>query len=179
MISAFNHVICNRPDSKSEVPHMKKTSYQRSSASFQVNDKPKVYFGPCEEKHGLEPPKQKLKSLPKQTRYLAKGHCTPSPGESWMSIQIWSNTRVLHAFGKLLDLFSSFLPDQSGCHGSAAINIRPPSLRQPGLDLSDPCNPILHPPGLTYSTFNKTEGGSSPLRQGEKQKRVGTLCKFI
>lgn len=94
-------------------------------------------------------------------------------------MKILSNTRVPHAFGKLLDLFSSFLPDLSGCHGSAAINIRPPSPRQPGLDLSDPCNPILHPPGLTYSSFNKTEGGSSPLRQRENQKRVQTVCKLI
>lgn len=82
MISVFNDIICYRPDSESEVPHVKKTSYQRSSASFQVTDKPKVSFGPCEEKPRLESPKQKLKSLPKQTRYSAKGHYTPRPGES-------------------------------------------------------------------------------------------------
>ncbi|XP_036929136.1 centrosomal protein of 72 kDa isoform X1 [Acanthopagrus latus] len=62
-------------------------------------------------------------------------------------------------------------PDQSRRHSSLFINIRPPSPRRPGLNLSDPSNPILHPPRLTYSSFNKTERGSSLPQQGEKKKR--------
>ncbi|XP_070768716.1 centrosomal protein of 72 kDa [Enoplosus armatus] len=62
-------------------------------------------------------------------------------------------------------------PDQSCRHSSSFINIRPPSPRRPGLNLSDPSNPILHPPRLTYSSFNKTEGGSSLPQQVEKKKR--------
>ncbi|XP_044063323.1 centrosomal protein of 72 kDa isoform X2 [Siniperca chuatsi] len=62
-------------------------------------------------------------------------------------------------------------PDQGRCHSSLFINIRPPSPHRPGLNLSDPSNPILHPPRLTYSSFNKTEGGSSLPQQVEKKKR--------
>nr|XP_033496672.1 centrosomal protein of 72 kDa isoform X3 [Epinephelus lanceolatus] len=62
-------------------------------------------------------------------------------------------------------------PDQSHSHSSSLLNIRPPSPRRPGFNLSDPSNPILHPPRLTYSSFNKTEGGSSLPQQGEKRKR--------
>ncbi|XP_074539603.1 centrosomal protein of 72 kDa [Halichoeres trimaculatus] len=62
-------------------------------------------------------------------------------------------------------------PDQSRPRSSSFINIRPPSPRRPGLNLSDPSNPILHPPRLTYSSFNRTEGGSSLLLHREKKKR--------
>ncbi|XP_023131270.2 centrosomal protein of 72 kDa isoform X2 [Amphiprion ocellaris] len=62
-------------------------------------------------------------------------------------------------------------PDQSQHHSSSFSNIRPPSPRRPGLNLSDPSNPILHPPRLTYSSFNKTEEGSSLPQQGDKKKR--------
>ncbi|XP_067365932.1 centrosomal protein of 72 kDa isoform X2 [Channa argus] len=62
-------------------------------------------------------------------------------------------------------------PDQSHDCSSTFINIRPPSPRRPGLNLSDPSNPILHPPRLTYSSFNKTQGGSSLPQQAEKKKR--------
>nr|XP_046254633.1 centrosomal protein of 72 kDa isoform X3 [Scatophagus argus] len=62
-------------------------------------------------------------------------------------------------------------PDQSCCHSSSFINIRPPSPRRPGLNLSNPSNPILHPPRLTYSSFNKTEGSSSLVQKEEKKKR--------
>ncbi|XP_068999029.1 centrosomal protein of 72 kDa [Embiotoca jacksoni] len=62
-------------------------------------------------------------------------------------------------------------PDQSLCHSSSFINIRPPSPRRPGLNLSNPSNPILHPPRLTYSSFNETERGSSLPQQAEKKKR--------
>ncbi|XP_034083977.1 centrosomal protein of 72 kDa isoform X1 [Gymnodraco acuticeps] len=64
-------------------------------------------------------------------------------------------------------------PDPSHRHSSSLVNIRPPSPRGPGLNLSDPSNPILHPPRLTYSSFNKTEGESSLQPQGEKKKRGG------
>ncbi|XP_070821867.1 centrosomal protein of 72 kDa [Chaetodon trifascialis] len=60
-------------------------------------------------------------------------------------------------------------PDQS--HSSSFINIRAPSPRRPGLTLSDRSNPILHPPRLTYSSFNKTEGGSSLPQPAEEEKR--------
>ncbi|KAK2844491.1 hypothetical protein Q5P01_011150 [Channa striata] len=62
-------------------------------------------------------------------------------------------------------------PDQSHHHSSTFIKIRPPSPCRPGLNLSDPSNPILHPPRLTYSSINKTQGGSSLLQQAEKKKR--------
>ncbi|XP_051262562.1 centrosomal protein of 72 kDa [Dicentrarchus labrax] len=67
-------------------------------------------------------------------------------------------------------------PDQSCRHSSSFINIRPPSPCRPGFNLSDPSNPILHPPRLTYSSFNKTEGGSSLPETVEKKKR-GTYRK--
>ncbi|XP_026040312.1 centrosomal protein of 72 kDa isoform X3 [Astatotilapia calliptera] len=62
-------------------------------------------------------------------------------------------------------------PDESLRHSSSFINIRPPSPRRPGLNLSDPFNPILHPPRLTYSSFNKTDGSSSQPGQAEKKKK--------
>lgn len=62
-------------------------------------------------------------------------------------------------------------PDQSHHPSSSFHNIQPPSLRCPGLNLSDPSNPVLHPPRLTYSSFNQTEGGSSLPQQVEKKKR--------
>ncbi|XP_026225713.1 centrosomal protein of 72 kDa isoform X2 [Anabas testudineus] len=62
-------------------------------------------------------------------------------------------------------------PDPSHHNSSSFINIRPPSPRRPGLNLSDPSNPILHPPRLTYSSFNKTEGGCSLPQQADKKKR--------
>lgn len=58
---------------------------------------------------------------------------------------------------------------------SALVNIRPPSLQR-GLSLSDPSNPILLPPRLTYCTVNKTEGGPSIPQQEGKRTRVG--CSF-
>ncbi|XP_041649576.1 centrosomal protein of 72 kDa [Cheilinus undulatus] len=64
-------------------------------------------------------------------------------------------------------------PDQSRRHSFSFSNIRPPSPRRPGLNLSDRSNPILHPPRLTYSSFNKTEGGSSLPQQKEEKKRGG------
>uniref|UniRef100_A0A3B4YAX0 Centrosomal protein 72 n=1 Tax=Seriola lalandi dorsalis TaxID=1841481 RepID=A0A3B4YAX0_SERLL len=62
-------------------------------------------------------------------------------------------------------VFSTLFSDQSHHHNSSFINIRPPSPHRPGLNLSDSSNPILHPPRLTYSSFNKTGGGSSLYRK--------------
>ncbi|XP_028325820.1 centrosomal protein of 72 kDa isoform X2 [Gouania willdenowi] len=63
-------------------------------------------------------------------------------------------------------------PDQS-LHHSSLINIRPPSPRNPNVILSDPSNSILHPPRLTYSSFNKTEQSSSLPQQAERKRRGG------
>ncbi|XP_034408830.1 centrosomal protein of 72 kDa isoform X1 [Cyclopterus lumpus] len=60
-------------------------------------------------------------------------------------------------------------PVQSHGHSYSMANIRPPSPRRPGLNLSDRSNPILHPPRLTYSSLNKTEGDSS--HQGGNKRR--------
>ncbi|XP_029958390.1 centrosomal protein of 72 kDa [Salarias fasciatus] len=62
-------------------------------------------------------------------------------------------------------------PDPSRPRSASLMNIRPPSPRRPGLNLSDPSNPILHPPRLTYS--NRTEGGSSLPQHAPKMKRGG------
>ncbi|XP_029359706.1 centrosomal protein of 72 kDa isoform X1 [Echeneis naucrates] len=69
-----------------------------------------------------------------------------------------------------------FTPNPVQSHSSSFINIRPPSPHRPGLNLSDPSNPILHPPRLTYSSFKKTEGGSS-LQQQTKMKKRGSYRK--
>ncbi|XP_076009911.1 centrosomal protein of 72 kDa [Genypterus blacodes] len=63
-------------------------------------------------------------------------------------------------------------PAQDHSHSSALVNIRPPSPRKPGLNLSDPSNPILHPPRLTYKT---AEGSALP--QQAEQKRRGSYRK--
>uniref|UniRef100_A0A3Q2QS15 Centrosomal protein 72 n=1 Tax=Fundulus heteroclitus TaxID=8078 RepID=A0A3Q2QS15_FUNHE len=65
-------------------------------------------------------------------------------------------------------------PAQSDQGGASFSDIRPPSPPNPGLNLSDPSNPILHPTRLTYSSFNKTDGGSDPQLQAEKKKKVGS-----
>uniref|UniRef100_A0A3Q2TF85 Centrosomal protein 72 n=1 Tax=Fundulus heteroclitus TaxID=8078 RepID=A0A3Q2TF85_FUNHE len=64
-------------------------------------------------------------------------------------------------------------PAQSDQGGASFSDIRPPSPPNPGLNLSDPSNPILHPTRLTYSSFNKTDGGSDPQLQAEKKKKGG------
>uniref|UniRef100_UPI0037E79C35 centrosomal protein of 72 kDa n=1 Tax=Semicossyphus pulcher TaxID=241346 RepID=UPI0037E79C35 len=128
---------------ESKVPHVKERPHKKSSTSIKVTERPKVSFGPYVEISRPVPGKQKQKDLPKQTRHVARGHYTPNPGESY----------------------------QSRCHSSSFINVRPPSPRRPGLNLSDPSNPILHPPRLTYSSFNKTEGSSSLPQHTEKKKK--------
>lgn len=175
LISVFYYTICYWPDNESKVRQTKEPSHQRSATSLKVIDRPKVSFGPYEEKHRPESAKQKRKDLSKQTRHVAKGHYTPNPGKSWMP----NHPQIpnFHLLGKLLlnlCFFKNIFPDESRRHGSSFTNIRPPSPRRPGLNLSDPSDPILHPPRLTYSSFNKTEGGSSPPQQEEKKKRVGT-----
>ncbi|KAM4569070.1 centrosomal protein of 72 kDa [Fundulus diaphanus] len=64
-------------------------------------------------------------------------------------------------------------PAQSDQGGASFSDIRPPSPLNPGLNLSDPSNPILHPTRLTYSSFNKTGGGSDQQLQAEKKKKGG------
>uniref|UniRef100_A0A3Q0S485 Centrosomal protein of 72 kDa n=1 Tax=Amphilophus citrinellus TaxID=61819 RepID=A0A3Q0S485_AMPCI len=68
-------------------------------------------------------------------------------------------------------------PDQGLRHSSSFINIRPPSPRGPGLNLSDRSNPILHPPRLTYSSFNKTDAGSS--QPGSYRKPLEMLLNLV
>ncbi|XP_047454579.1 centrosomal protein of 72 kDa isoform X2 [Mugil cephalus] len=73
-------------------------------------------------------------------------------------------------------------PDQSHRHSPSFINIRPPSPRRPGLNLSDPSNPILHPPRLTYSSLNKTAGGSSlpeKKKRGSYRKPLEMLLNLV
>lgn len=69
--------------------------------------------------------------------------------------------------------------DQGLQRSSSLINIRPPSPRSPGLSLSDPSNPILHPPRLSYSSFNKTAEGSSLPQKAQPQKRVEKKTYYL
>uniref|UniRef100_A0A3Q4MUP7 Centrosomal protein 72 n=1 Tax=Neolamprologus brichardi TaxID=32507 RepID=A0A3Q4MUP7_NEOBR len=71
----------------------------------------------------------------------------------------------------------NLIDDRSLRHSSSFINIRPPSPRRPGLNLSDPFNPILHPPRLTYSSFNKTDGSSS--QPGSYRKPLEMLLNLV
>ncbi|XP_071771998.1 centrosomal protein of 72 kDa [Centroberyx gerrardi] len=89
----------------------------------------------------VEKRRQKQKDLPKQIRLAAKGHFTANPGKNYHR------------------------------HSSPLMNIRPPSPRSPVLNLSDPSNPILHPPRLSYSSFNRTAGGFSLPQKAEQKKR--------
>lgn len=59
---------------------MPQTKDQRSLALLKMIDRPKVSFGPHEEKHRPEPAKRKPKNLPQHARRVAKGHYTPNPG---------------------------------------------------------------------------------------------------
>lgn len=68
--------------------------------------------------------------------------------------------------------FFSCVVDQCRHSNSLLVNIRPPSQCH-GLSLSDPSNPILHPPRQTYCTVNQPKGGSSIPQQAEMRKRVG------
>lgn len=166
-----------------KVPHVKEPSHKRSPTSLEVTERPKVSFGPYVEKCRPVAGKLKQNELPKPTRQTAKGHYTPNPGEN----NICSNIHPqVHFLGMLFNVFffssQYYFPDQSHGHSSTLANIRPPSPRRPGLNSSDLLNPILHPPRLTSSSVNKTEGGSG--QQGEKKKRVGsefgliTICHF-
>ncbi|KAM3873359.1 LOW QUALITY PROTEIN: centrosomal protein of 72 kDa [Diretmus argenteus] len=72
-------------------------------------------------------------------------------------------------------------PDQDHRHSSVLVNIRPPSPRSPGLNLSDPSNPILHPPRLSYWSFNKTAGISSlpQKKRGSYRKPLEMLLNLV
>lgn len=148
--------------------------------TLKTTERPKVSFGPYVEKRKPVPGKQKQKDFANQTRHVAKGHFTPNPGKSLISAlskitfvcvdhtSYTSTNAKFHSIGIVLIFFS----DLSHHNCCSFMNIRPPSPRRPGLNLSDPSNPILHPPRLTYSNFNKKEGGSSLPQQAEKKKRV-------
>ncbi|RVE62607.1 hypothetical protein OJAV_G00158740 [Oryzias javanicus] len=68
-------------------------------------------------------------------------------------------------------------PDQSQHHSSSFVNIRPPSPLQPGLNLSDPSNPILHPARLSYSSCNKADESASLQQQQAGRKKRGSYRK--
>lgn len=85
---------------------MKERCHQRSASSLRVINRLNVSFWPCEEIYTPEAAKQI--DLPKQTRHLAKGHFTPNPGKSWMSLLdgiLWHTTRNFPFLGKLLNVF--------------------------------------------------------------------------
>lgn len=155
------------------MPHMKEPSHIKSPTKLKTSERPKVSFGPYVEKHRPVPGKQK--DFANQTRHVAKGHFTPNPGKSLISALNKIPYQKLHIHKCQISLswycFNIF-SDPSHHNCCSFINIRPPSPRRPGLNLSDPSNPILHPPRLTYSNFNKKEGGSSLPQQAEKKKRV-------
>lgn len=68
-------------------------------------------------------------------------------------------------------------PDQSHHLGSSLSNIQPPSPRRSGMTLSNPSNPVLHPPRLTYSSFQKTEEVCGLTQQVGKMKKKGSYRK--
>uniref|UniRef100_A0A672Z5A2 Centrosomal protein of 72 kDa n=1 Tax=Sphaeramia orbicularis TaxID=375764 RepID=A0A672Z5A2_9TELE len=149
-------------NTESKVPQVKVPSHKKSSAAL----RPKVSFGPYVEKRRPQPGKQKQKDISKHTRHVAKGHFTPNPGKGSVLLKdcnsyISKNTtnHQTKSHGVMLNV--CLFTDQSHHHSSSLLNIQPPSPRRPGLNLSDPSNPILHPPRLTYSSSNKTEEGSS------------------
>lgn len=152
------------------MPQVKAPSHKKSSAAL----RPKVSFGPYVEKSRPQPGKQKQKDLSKQTRHVAKGHFTPNPGKGSVLLRLvcFHKRQNSVAWNDVECLF--VLIDQSHHHSSSFLNIQPPSPCRPGVNLSDPSNPILHPPRLTYSSSNKTEEGSSLPQQVEKKKRVGS-----
>ncbi|XP_072317423.1 centrosomal protein of 72 kDa isoform X2 [Eucyclogobius newberryi] len=62
-------------------------------------------------------------------------------------------------------------PDQIVHPGSCFGEIQPPSQCRLEANVSNPVNPILHPPRLTYSSFHKGEEGSGPSQQEGKKKK--------
>ncbi|KAK7886404.1 hypothetical protein WMY93_026025 [Mugilogobius chulae] len=64
-------------------------------------------------------------------------------------------------------------PDQIVHPDSCFSEIRPPSPCRLGANLSNPANPILHPPRLTYSSIHKRDEESSALQQEGKKKKGG------
>ncbi|KAF3839829.1 hypothetical protein F7725_018546 [Dissostichus mawsoni] len=141
----------NYDNTESKMPHVKEPSHKRSSSTFKVTERPKVSFGPYVEKH---------------RPVLESKRTSPStPGKQQRDIIPLILVRIISVLNTILY--------PSHRHSSSLVNIRPPSPRGPGFNLSDPSNPILHPPRLTYSSFNKTEGESSMQPQGEKKKRGG------
>uniref|UniRef100_A0A8C6SXV2 Centrosomal protein of 72 kDa n=1 Tax=Neogobius melanostomus TaxID=47308 RepID=A0A8C6SXV2_9GOBI len=63
-----------------------------------------------------------------------------------------------------------FTPNPDQMLSSSFGDIRPPSPCLLGTNLSNPANPVLHPPRLTYSSIHKTEDGSTSQQEGKKKK---------
>ncbi|KAJ0000345.1 hypothetical protein NQD34_012187 [Periophthalmus magnuspinnatus] len=61
-------------------------------------------------------------------------------------------------------------PDQTVHPGSYFGDIRPPSPCRLGANVSNPANPILHPPRLTYASFHNKESGGSSQQEAKKKK---------
>ncbi|XP_056142996.1 centrosomal protein of 72 kDa [Lampris incognitus] len=138
----------NHGPTQSKVPQMTESSQKKSSTSSKVTDKPKVSFGPYVEKYKPVSRKPKQKGFSGQTRLpAAKGHFTPNPG---------------HLMG-------------NQC--SSPMNTQPPSPTNHGLNLSDPSNPVLHPPRVSYSSFDRTAGGVSQPQKAHQQRRRGGYRK--
>uniref|UniRef100_A0A8C2Z641 Centrosomal protein 72 n=1 Tax=Cyclopterus lumpus TaxID=8103 RepID=A0A8C2Z641_CYCLU len=86
----------------------------------------------------------------------------------------------IHFHDMLLNVcFQCFNPVQSHGHSYSMANIRPPSPRRPGLNLSDRSNPILHPPRLTYSRGNKRRLISYLNFQGSYRKPPEILLNLV
>ncbi|KAM4600686.1 centrosomal protein of 72 kDa [Polymixia lowei] len=146
--SILRYTQTNYGQTQSKVPQFKEPAHKKSSSSLKVTERPRVSFGPYVEKRRPASGRQKQKDVPEQIRLPAKGHFTPNPSEKGHQCS------------------------------SALMNIRPPSPRSPGLNLSDPSNPILHPPRLSYSSFNKTAGGSSqPQKADQRDQKRGSYRK--
>ncbi|KAM6967487.1 centrosomal protein of 72 kDa [Aplochiton taeniatus] len=76
-----------------------------------------------------------------------------------------------------------FTPNPRDQRSCPLTKIRPPSPRSPGVKPSDVSNPVLHPPRLSYSSFNKTAGGSTlpqkPARRGRYRKPLEMLLNLV
>lgn len=154
---------------------MKQPSEKNKSTSLKVPERPKVSFGPYVEKHRSVPGRLKQDG-PKQIRFAARGYFTPNPGKSHTP-----TPRIIPCWGFIYDaesVFQHYFLDQDHHHSPPLLNIRPPSPRSPGLNLSDPSNPILHPPRLSYSSFNRAGGFSQP-QKAEQKKRVWNQFKDL
>lgn len=56
--------------------------FDQITTSSNVSERPKVSFGPGEEKYESVSAEQKKNGLPIQTRHIARGYYTPNPSKS-------------------------------------------------------------------------------------------------